>query len=885
MSVQAAQLQANVSVTGADEAIGILNEISSVIDGLISKFTSMPNLNMGDTFAGVADAMGEISGAGDELVSSLEQTAKVLDDTSSESASFSDNLETVGSGMSDLASNISDAVSGAFSRFTESISSMSSAVMDFSSSALENAKSGISSFASGISDASGGFGDFFNSLGMGIMNFQMIGQTAVSTAEKLLGPAASAETMQTAFENLLGSTKAASDEMQKLDTFASQTPFKTMDIDQAAAQLIGFGTNAKDVIPDLKAIGDALSAVGKGSTANLDGVVAIFGKMQLQGKVTAVDMTQLSDRGINAWKVLEDQTGKTQAQLQSMMANGLLPAGDAIKDLTVGIEKNPLYSGGMAKQSATTAGLISTLQSNWDQMLASFGSPILKALEPVINNIGSALSSPVFKNFASTVGQGIVDAIKTFTSNAQIATPILAGLGTMLAVTVVPAVWSLASGVIAATWPILAIGAAVAGAVVVFEHFYNSNAGFKAFINELVGGLKQAYNEISSNFMPMMKKIGNVIQTDLMPFLQRIGAFLISTFKPAWVEIVAVWDSQLLPAFAKLWSALQPLKPLFELIGAVVVGVVLVSFASLLGVINGLAKGLAAFMSGMGTFIAGLVQMVSGAIEFVSGIVRVFIDIFTGNFKDLGPALGEIWQGILDVFGGAWKSIIGLFQAVFGTIWGLISGFCQGFIAFFVNLYDSLVGHSIIPDMINGIINWFEQLPGRVVSSITRFISYITTQIGGLGAKALTWAGDMINQFVQGIENGIGAVGNAVQKIAGKIAAFLHFSKPDTGPLVDVDNWMPDFGNMLSKGLNDQVNKISGASLKLASTMNVNMNPLQGGSGMASSIPSLITNVSGGGTNIVINPPSIYLDGRQLSSGLMPYITNAIRYGVGTHGM
>ena len=49
-----------------------------------------------------------------------------------------------------------------------------------------------------------------------------------------------------------------------------------------------------------------------------------------------------------------------------MISGGLLPAKDAMSMLTKGIEANPLYAGGMAKQSATTAGLLSTLASNWN---------------------------------------------------------------------------------------------------------------------------------------------------------------------------------------------------------------------------------------------------------------------------------------------------------------------------------------------------------------------------------------------------------------------------------------------------------------------------------------------------------------------------------------
>jgi hypothetical protein len=41
----------------------------------------------------------------------------------------------------------------------------------------------------------------------------------------------------------------------------------------------------------------------------------------------------------------------------------------------------------------------------------------------------------------------------------------------------------------------------------------------------------------------------------------------------------------------------------------------------------------------------------------------------------------------------------------------------------------------------------------------------------------------------------------------------------------------------------------------------------------------------GATSSIIVNPPPIYLDGRLLAKGLMPYIVNGIRYSVGTRGL
>ena len=47
----------------------------------------------------------------------------------------------------------------------------------------------------------------------------------------------------------------------------------------------------------------------------------------------------------------------------------------------------------------------------------------------------------------------------------------------------------------------------------------------------------------------------------------------------------------------------------------------------------------------------------------------------------------------------------------------------------------------------------------------------------------------------------IGAVGDAVAGVANKIKNFLHFSRPDEGPLREYEEWMPDMINGLSASL------------------------------------------------------------------------------------
>ena len=44
-------------------------------------------------------------------------------------------------------------------------------------------------------------------------------------------------------------------------------------------------------------------------------------------------------------------------------------------------------------------------------------------------------------------------------------------------------------------------------------------------------------------------------------------------------------------------------------------------------------------------------------------------------------------------------------------------------------------------------------------------------------------------------------VGDAAKSVANKVKSYLHFSKPDEGPLRDYETWMPDFVEGLAKKL------------------------------------------------------------------------------------
>ena len=83
---------------------------------------------------------------------------------------------------------------------------------------------------------------------------------------------------------------------------------------------------------------------------------------------------------------------------------------------------------------------------------------------------------------------------------------------------------------------------------------------------------------------------------------------------------------------------------------------------------------------------------------------------------------------------------------------------------------------------------------------------------------------------------------DSVKSIAKSIASFLHFSRPDVGPLRDYETWMPDMIDGMAEGIYKNAYKLENAVSSLSAGMGMRM----GGA---------VAGGSGGSTfNITVNP-------------------------------
>lgn len=128
---------------------------------------------------------------------------------------------------------------------------------------------------------------------------------------------------------LLGGAQQANAQMDKLDSFARNSPFSKSVFIQAQQQLIGFGMEAGKVIPTLDAIQQGVAAMG-GSNEQIPEVVNILAKVQSTGKFTAETLNELGYRGVDAATLMGNAMGKTAAQMREDISEGAIGGAEAI---------------------------------------------------------------------------------------------------------------------------------------------------------------------------------------------------------------------------------------------------------------------------------------------------------------------------------------------------------------------------------------------------------------------------------------------------------------------------------------------------------------------------------------------------------------------------
>jgi len=261
----------------------------------------------------------------------------------------------------------------------------------------------------------------------------------------------------------------------------------------------------------------------------------------------------------------------------------------------------------------------------------------------------------------------------------------------------------------------------------------NVGPAFSAFGENVSGALgKMDLFRGAGDWLETLKNIATWVMNAGKMIWKYLGPEIISAGKEAWAALKDAFK-EIQPEIAKFRDLVGPMGKMIGQVFNFTKPVLMIVLGLILAIVKGLLR---AFTGVIGPVIRGIGDLIAGLVKIIRGLLEFIIGVFTGDWS-------RAWQGIKDIFAGLWQAIWGILSNLVKAIWGLLSGFVSGFIGFFTQLYDELVGHSIIPDMINAIIWWIASLPGKAWNALSDFGSRMV-------ARAKEAFGKMMDMSVAG---------------------------------------------------------------------------------------------------------------------------------------
>lgn len=562
--------------------------------------------------------------------------------------------------------------------------------------------------------------------------------------------------------------------LKRLSKLALESPiFDTKDLITYTQKFAAAGVPIETTTRFLKAFSNVALVTGANTDEANRAIVAItqvFGKGKLQSEELR---QQLGEAMPATLKLLRDQLGVTQQKLDEMVKAGEI-SGDDLVNAFIHIGESRKFLDGAAKGAETLNGVWQNFKESLQTQLGQFFLDNSGKIKGAVKELGGALgqlikdAGPAFigiingfkglvdmfskvVNWYSKLSPGTQSLIMKIIAIGAAIGPVVLVIGSLMG-----AFAGIAAGIAAVLTPvgaviaaIVAIGAAIAAVIIWYKKFGGENSAIGKAISGFWNGL---YNTVIVPVIEGFKKLWQGIVDAFTQIKNAVGQNS-GSLKSWWGLIKTVFD--FVKAYISAW--------------ATAVGTYFKGFLNVLGYV----------VRAIGSLISGIIKIFKGLTDFLIGV-------FQGDWSRALNGLKEIWDGI-------WDAVYGTLANLSKALGNLVLTIYHTIVDFFKKLYNDLVGHSIIPDMVRGIISWFNKLTAPIrsvfnsisnivrgfASAVAQFVRFVANgvkesiswwvSLAGKVKNALSNLGSTLYNFgknaIQGFINGLSSLGDrAIQK-------------------------------------------------------------------------------------------------------------------------
>lgn len=653
---------------------------------------------------------------------------------------------------------------------------------------------------------SSGFLGMAKQVAAGAFLYTGISKAADFAGQAVFGFNSTLQSSTLAFTTLLGSGQKAQAFLAQLQNFAKSTPFDFQGLVQNSQLLLGMGVNAKDLIPDLTALGDSVASVG-GNADVLNNTILAFGQSMAKGTLDMGNMNQLLQGGIpTALKVLAAQYHVTTGEMVKMISSGKVQSSQALPLLVKGLEQGTsataALGGMMDKQSQTFSGALSNIHDALTQALAQAFRPFFNEVNKGLVGLADWLGKADFSRYAT-------DVIGVF-SKVGSAVLSLAPIGEEVFNRVL----------------VPAFKTVVDVAPNIYRSFMNLVDVVKPLVVAVAGGLVVAFDKL----LPAIRSAGGVLQTATGFLKDHAG--IVRTVVVIVGTAVAAWKAWSLAVTA--WSAITKGAAIVQAAFNVVldanpIGLVVIAIAALAaGVVyawthfqsfRNVVTDVWGYLKGFGLAVAGIFaplldtpSAISTAWSAVSGFFGRVWSPVVAFLKTWGPIalsvlapfvgipllIWQHWSTIYGYLGRAWSAVVGFLrtwgpvalavlvpfvgvplliwqhwstiEGYLGRAWSAVYGFLRTWGPVALAVLVPFIG---IPLLIwqhfSAIEGYMSRAWSSAYATVAAWINRIVGAVEGLPGRIAGVAGDLLNvgkSLVNDFWNGLHVIGSGATDLA-----------------------------------------------------------------------------------------------------------------------
>lgn len=255
----------------------------------------------------------------------------------------------------------------------------------------------------------------------------------------------------------------------------------------------------------------------------------------------------------------------------------------------------------------------------------------------------------------------------------------------------------------------------------------------------------------------------------------------------------------------------------------------------------------------------GVAQAVTRTTTYVNGIVTDVQEKTNGlktEIKGVQGTVGSFSQFILDLdtkLGGLEQAASNLSKSPLGSWFSDLAKGYRASDSFFDNID---VPGLIMGGLVSAATGYMKGgIPGAIASAGLSIVgNLIGTNLSGLANESNNWGADLVTGMANGMKEAGGFLATAAKGLAETVKSFLHFSRPDVGPLREYEQWMPDMVKGMAKGITDNAYVLRDAVRGLSGQMETQLTYDVGRASSALTTAYNTRSISMGGVSISIYP-------------------------------